>query len=105
MTELESRIKALAALELRDANAKHPQFASAHEGYAVLLEEIEEASEALEELRAMQKILWRHIRSDNAMMARNFAGRGGEAAVQLAAEAVQCAAMAQKMLDFYRLNS
>lgn len=99
MTELVGRIKALTALELREANAEHPQFASAHEGYAVLMEEIEEAAEALEEMRAMQKILWRHIRGDNAMMAKSFAGRAGAAAAELAAEAVQCAAMAQKLID------
>lgn len=99
MTELVGRIKALAALELRGANVLHSQFASAHEGYAVLMEEMEEATEALEELKAMQKILWRHIRGDNAMMAKSFAGRAREAAAELAAEAVQCAAMAQKLID------
>ena len=100
MTELTDKIKALAVLELQGANAKHPQFHSLHEGYSVLLEEIEEASEALEEVEAMRKILWIHVRRDDAMMARSFAARLEKAAAELAAEAIQCAAMARKMLDF-----
>ena len=98
MTELTDKIKALAELELQDANANHPQFHSLHEGYAVLLEELEEATEALEE--AMRKILWIHVRRDDAAMAHSFAARLEKAAAELAAEAVQCSAMARKMLDF-----
>lgn len=100
MTELTDKIKALVELELQDANVKHPQFHSLHEGYSVLLEKIEEASEALEEVEAMRKILWIHVRRDDAAMARSFAARLEKAAAELAAEAVQCSAMARKMLDF-----
>lgn len=100
MTELTDKIKALAELELQDANANHPQFHSLHEGYAVLLEELEEATEALEEAEAMRKILWIHVRRDDAAMAHSFAARLEKAAAELAAEAIQCAAMARKMLDF-----
>ena len=100
MTELTDKIKALAELELQDANANHPQFHSLHEGYAVLLEELEEATEALEEAEAMRKILWIHVRRDDAAMAHSFAARLEKAAAELAAEAVQCSAMARKMLDF-----
>lgn len=105
MTELTDKIKALADLELQDANVKHPQFHSLHEGYAVLLEELEEAAEALEEAEAMRKILWIHVRRDDAAMVRSFAARLEKAAAELAAEATQCAAMARKMLDFCESGS
>lgn len=100
MTELMDKIRVLTALELQNANTKHPQFHSLHEGYAVLLEELEEAAEALEEAEAMRKILWIHVRRDDEMMAKSFAARLEKASADLAAEAVQCAAMAHKMLDF-----
>jgi len=44
--------------ELSRANAKYPPFASRHEGYAVLKEEIEEADEEIETIKLVICDLW-----------------------------------------------
>ena len=46
MNELRKEVEAAAMAELNRANAKFPLFNSTHEGYAVILEEAEEAQEA-----------------------------------------------------------
>lgn len=48
MKEILIEIDRLAEEELERANKIHPLFASDHEGYAVIREEIEEAIESLE---------------------------------------------------------
>ena len=73
-------------------------FAEAY-GYAVLLEEVEEAREALTRTEISLSALWAHIRDNNAGRAPEFAGRIREHALDLATEAVQAAAMAQKFID------
>ena len=47
MNELRKEVEAAAMAELNRANAKFPLFNSTHEGYAVILEEAEEAKELL----------------------------------------------------------
>lgn len=48
MNELRAEVEAAAQAELNRANEKFPLFNSRHEGYAVVLEELEEAKEAME---------------------------------------------------------
>ena len=48
MNELRKEVEAAAMAELNRANAKFPLFNSTHEGYAVILEEAEEAQESEE---------------------------------------------------------
>lgn len=98
-TKIRPAVEMLAEMEKRDANRKFPLFHSLHEGYAVLLEEIEEAREALNFAEGSLSMLWAHVRDNNAGRALEFAGRIREHALDLAAEAVQAAAMAQKFID------
>ena len=49
MNELRKEVEAAAMAELNRANAKFPLFNSTHEGYAVILEEAEEAQGSLDE--------------------------------------------------------
>lgn len=98
-TKIRPAIEKLAEMEKQDANRKFPLFHSMHEGYAVLLEEVEEAREALTRTEISLSALWAHIRDNNAGRALEFAGRVREHALDLAVEAVQAAAMAQKFID------
>lgn len=98
-TRIRPAIEKLAEMEKQDANRKFPLFHSMHEGYAVLLEEVEEAREALTRTEISLSALWAHIRDNNAGRAPEFAGRIREHALDLAVEAVQAAAMAQKFID------
>ena len=98
-TKIRPAVEKLAEMEKQDANRKFPLFHSLHEGYAVLLEEVEEAEEEFNALQARLDLLWFNIRNNNAGRAPEFAGRVREHALDLAAEAVQAAAMAQKLID------
>lgn len=98
-TKIRPAIEKLAEMEKQDANRKFPLFHSMHEGYAVLLEEVEEAREALTRTEISLSALWAHVRDNNAGRALEFAGRVREHALDLAVEAVQVAAMAQKLID------
>lgn len=102
MNAVIDKLPALIDEELAAANAKHPPFHSAHEGYAVILEEIEEVDlenkyvhDTLERLWGLVKLCDRpgiDMRAPVAAMAFH--------AQRAAAEMIQVAAMAQKMLVY-----
>lgn len=77
--------------ELRNIVKVHgPTFASEHEGYAVLLEEVEEACEAAEFMQDELKRLWTSIRQNKfsnfeLSQVYNFAKGLADEAVQVAA--------------------
>lgn len=76
---------------------------SAHEGYAVLLEEVEEVEECLRYIRADIKILWERVRNnfndlENIDKAEELLMVVVNAK-QLAEEAVQVAAVAEKFVQ------
>ena len=98
-TRIRPAVEKLAEMEKRDANRNFPLFSSMHEGYAVLLEEAEEARESLNLAEGNLSMLWAHVRDNNAARALEFAGRVREHALDLAVEAVLAAAMAQKFID------
>lgn len=62
MNELRKEIEAAAQAELNRANTIFPIFSSAHEGYAVALEEIEEAEEAMENVKSSMGVMWDRVR-------------------------------------------
>ena len=98
-TKIRPAVEKLAEMEKRDANRAFPLFHSLHEGYAVLLEEVEEARKSLNLAEGNLSMLWAHVRDNNDGRALEFAGRVREHALDLAVEAVQTVAMAQKLID------
>ena len=99
MTKLFDKVSILSVMEYNEAAKNYGRtFHSMHEGFAVLMEEVAEASEnmILLEDDAMQK-LWRTVREDDAEGAKMAAVAVQNYALQLACEAIQVAAMARKM--------
>lgn len=83
--------------ELAEANKEHLPFASYHEGFAVILEELEETEEVLNDIKEELKKMWRSVRHDippnasaDSIYNKSFA---------LIAEAIQVGAMARKMQE------
>lgn len=70
-------------------------FASPHEGYAVILEEIEEAEEALNRIKPCSDMLWDRVKNDTEMDSDVLAYMKGHA-LQGAGELIQVAAMIEK---------
>lgn len=91
-------IEELVQQELKEANEKYPLFSSAHEAYAVLLEEIEEAAEDLRMIYTHKDALWGLIKADAPYFNGNFRTIKVYAE-SLAAEAIQIAAMCQKAAE------
>lgn len=96
MNAVKDKLIALVGEELEAANAIYPPFRSMHEGYAVMLEEVEEADEALVLVRDYLTSLWRSIRRDDTARTKMVALFLKDKAVHAAAEAIQVAAMARK---------
>lgn len=98
MNKVKEKLPALVEEELAAAMEEHPLFASAHEGYAVLLEEVEETESNMRAVRNELSALWYGVKSDNLRVVSFQASLVKGAAIDLAAEAIQVAAMAQKLL-------
>lgn len=74
-------------------------YASEHEGYAVLLEEVQEAFEAYRTMEARTNSIWYAIRN-NVLKEQNYhIAEVKEYAIELAKEAVQCAAVCERFLE------
>lgn len=99
MKELIKSIEPLVQEELNRANAKFPQFASPHEGWAVIKEEVEEAENELENVKWELEDAWKRIKDELEPIRRIKLVR--EFAICLAAEAIQVAAMAQKFVNMH----
>lgn len=93
MDVVHDAVKELAEKELLAANERFPLFTSAHEGYGVLLEEVDETADAVAVLRAELNSLWNKIKQNEPVAA----GEVYNAAAHTAGEAIQVAAMALKM--------
>lgn len=100
MNKVLDMIPALVTRELAAANDEFPPFHSLHEGWAVLKEEIEETHEALDCVVHHLDNMWTYVREDNAAATGDKARWVIKHATVVAAEAIQVAAMAQKMLDY-----
>ena len=96
MNAVKSQIAELVSVELERAKEDHEDFHSLHEGCAVLLEEIDESRDELQIVQADAGALWRCVKDDNVLGAKLTLTEIEDAAVRLAAEAVQVAAMARK---------
>lgn len=96
MTYMKNSVKYLAAAELNRANELHPAFASAHEGWAVLLEEIRELSSETHAIEEMHQLVFADVMQDRS--ARDGISCVYETAIRAACEAIQVAAMAKKYI-------
>ena len=72
-------------------------YASAHEAYAVLKEEIEEAAEAQKEMESRLDVIWEGVKRNWVTNIDIYQTK--EWALALAEEAVQCAAVCEKFLE------
>ena len=99
MKLLKAELIRLADIELEAAQEKYGLNHSDHESYAVLLEEIEEAKAELHMMELIQKLIWEDIKRNSTPedLQKNYK-KVYERAIDLAIEAIQCAAMARKGL-------
>lgn len=99
MDKLLTDIRALVDEEYARASAKFgPVNHSAHESYAVLLEEVEEAKDEPEALDEYLKKFWEAVKGDDLMAQKIKLRFVRTCATNAAAEYVQVAAMAKKAL-------
>ena len=98
MKELLKEVELTVKCELKRANKVHPLFNSPHEAYAVIKEEAEEADMELQLTNYALGCLWNEVKENSVSMYR-FLLDVRKNAMNLAAEAIQVAAMAQKAID------
>lgn len=96
MDAVKNDIKKLIDKELDAANEVNRPFASMHEAYAVIKEELEEAEDEYEKAGRFLHMAWINIKHDNAINAKIGLADVYNAAMNLAVEAVQVAAMCKK---------
>lgn len=100
MKELLKEVELTVKCELKRANKVHPLFNSPHEAYAVIKEEVEEAELEMEHIKDSVRIFWKAVKyDDSAKNMCRFLHGIKDIAMNLAAEAIQVAAMAQKAID------
>lgn len=99
MDAVKQDVELLVQKELKSANKKFPMFHSDHEGYAVLKEEVEEAETDLMNIKDVLSVLWRYIKRNVEVPKKRQAELVKMCAIELAVEAIQVAAMAQKFMD------
>lgn len=97
MNVVARQVRELVDVELAAANERFPQFHSAHEGYAVILEEVEELEEPIENIKLHMNCIFADIRANRS--SRGLIDCVLNQAVHAACEAIQVAAMCQKFLD------
>ena len=103
MEELMRLVSALVDKEHERSNKVHrAAFASLHEGYAVVKEEVEEADEEMDRLKKKLEFLWLNVKNDaDDMVQRNFEDMKSMA-IAGACELIQVAAMADNGIEGIR---
>lgn len=96
MIEMHEQINDLIEAELEAADEVHPDFASAHEGYAVMREEFEETMEEIGKRENDLAGMWMAIRGNDGREALKCAWTVEAHARKVIQEAAQLAAMARK---------
>ena len=100
MNAVKQDVEKLVHKELESSNQKFPMFRSDHEASAVICEEIQEAEYEFEFIKDRFQELWRAVKCD---MSSEWISEINTVimnrAVNLACEAIQVAAMAQKFID------
>lgn len=96
----ESRCRLAIQAEYHKAKKEHGDFASLHEGWAVMREEWEEAFRELSAAADEMNTMWEYVKLDDASDARLRAYRVQAHAQATMMETAQLAAMARKMTDY-----
>ena len=97
MNVVENDIRALVDKELAAANKRFPQFHSAHEGYAVIQEDVDELKEDMDRINGRITSLRAGVRFNNGC--EELVSRIYDDAITAACEAIQVAAMCKKFLE------
>ena len=97
MVKLVESVKLTVENELENANDKFPMFNSSHEGYAIILEEVEEAKCEMDMVTYDIQAAWELIKANKTSLPMIKALKNR--AILLAAEAIQVAAMCTKFID------
>lgn len=92
-------LEPLVVSELNRANLVNPQFHSSHEGFAVIKEEVEEAGEEYQCMDSHLARMWMLLRTNWDEEARECVSAVRYRAIELAAEAIQVAAMCDKYMN------
>lgn len=100
MNAIKQDVKELVQKELESANKKFPKtFRSRHEAYGVMLEEFEEATDELRNCELLLIKFKSSMKSDGSVLEEATLKHLKQNAINLACEAGQLAAMAQKALN------
>lgn len=100
MNELIAAVTALVGEETQRAKENHGEkYASMHEGYGVLAEEVQEAMEAMEGVEDDLSCLLRFIRNNVQYGVSQILSFTYDEAINAACECIQVAAVARKMKE------
>ncbi|MBX4266573.1 hypothetical protein [Clostridium estertheticum] len=103
MKELVGQVNKLVIEEKTRVMLEHSLFFSRHQGYAILKEEIEEAEDELKVVKQMLEDSWLNVRRNITPHRSILAIRN--CSINLAAEAIQVAAVAQKFIDSFKVEN
>ncbi|RDU23411.1 hypothetical protein [Anaerosacchariphilus polymeriproducens] len=99
MNAVKADVEKLVKKELESANKQFPLFASNHEGYAVIKEEVEECESEYKNIEYVLDDLWYRIKAnDNFETMEYLVKQIKKSAINLAIEAIQAAAMCDKFI-------
>lgn len=102
LEELKKNVQMAISMELVRANkVNNPLFNSMHEGFAVILEELQEAQEELVKADSKLKAMWIKIRENNTTGALECAQQLKNRTTLAACEVIQAAAMVTKFIESF----
>lgn len=99
MNAVKDDVIKLVEKELASANEKFPMFRSPHEGYTVILEEMNETRENLINVGIALKEIWDGVKTNSTSLYMDDVDILKAEAINAACELIQVAAMAQKLID------
>jgi hypothetical protein len=103
MKKLLEAVTKLTVEELKNSYEKFPKFNSPHEGYAVILEEVEELIEEINDIGTDVGGIWTCVKYNKS--AEEYVKYLKKTALNAASEAIQVAAMAQKFIDSFEAQN